>query len=146
LSRFQATNLRKDVEESRKREHDSLVALAAVVPSKLHKSAGVKRGPKKKGTTLGNDEKAKAMRKELVELVRSNASKGKEVCSTLANEAGFLKKEVEMFLLLGAGLEGIKFEGESPVEGGEAEKSKKQKRKSSPQEKSSSLFSSASSD
>jgi hypothetical protein len=101
------------LDESRKREYEVLVALAAEVSGVRANGVPTKRrrSKKKKGTTLGDSEKAKALRREMVELVRANAHKGKEACENEVVEAGFDKKEVQMYILhAAASVDGIEFE------------------------------------
>ncbi len=90
----QTAEIRQLYDASRKREAESLDALNNAVNANVV----VKREKKDKGTTLGDSAAAKALRAQMVAVVRENAAGGKKAAADAAVAAGFSEKEVLAYL------------------------------------------------
>jgi hypothetical protein len=93
---------------SRKREGEALDALHIAVNANVV----VKHSKKDRGTTLGNTAAAQALRAQMIEVVRENASGGQEAAVAAAVAAGFFEKEVAAYVRFAPVTDGIVFGGE----------------------------------
>ena len=126
---MQSREIRNEIQESRKREHESLTALHEVVVRRalMTKPAAAKKAEHARGTTLGDTAAAKENRAVMVEIVRKMADKGRKAAEAAAVEAGFAEKEVQAYLKFASAADNIVFEGDDEEGNGVSEDRRKEK-------------------
>ncbi len=92
LNFAKTADIRRVLHTSRKREGEALEALHNVVNARVT----VKRD--KRESTLGDTPAAKALRAQMIEVVREHASRGEKAAIDAAVAAGFIEKEVASYV------------------------------------------------